>query len=124
MTVLSLTTGKTAAAGFAAKGRYSYIALLLDFAEWGVDLPDLRKRIAHVNSGEDFSALFGEIIVISKVKSRWSRHADARRILLAHCQTLISAWETTLSSSPDCAQLTLEYLADALKRFEAETQIA
>lgn len=124
MTVLSLTTGKEATIGFPNQGRYSYITLLLDFIEWGVDLPWVRARIVGLKTGTDFAELFGEIIVQSKSKSRWCQHPNARHILSHHCETMIAAWDTTLASSPDRNQLTLEYLADALKRFAAKTKHA
>lgn len=121
MTVLPPAKGKAAIKGFPIHGRYSYITLLLDFIEWGVDLPWVRARIARLKTGEDFAELFGEIIVQSKSKSRWCQHPSARGILLYHCQTLVVAWDNTLAFSPDRNQLTLEYLADALKRFATET---
>lgn len=124
MTVLSPATGKATTLGIPIHGSYSYITLLLDFIEWGVDLPWVRARIASLKTGEDFAELFGEIIVQSKSKSSWCQHPSARGILLRHCKTLITAWDTTLASSPDRNQLTLEYLADALKRFAAETKHA
>lgn len=124
MTVLSPATGKAATIGFPIHGPYSYITLLLDFIEWGVDLPWVRARIAQLKTGEDFAELFGEIIVLSKSKSRWCTHPEARGILLRHCETLVTAWDTTLAFSPDRDQLTLDYLADALRRFAQETKIA
>ncbi len=124
MTVLSHASGKEATIGFPINGRYSYITLLLDFIEWGVDLPWVRARIARLKTGEDFAELFGEIIVQSKSKSRWCQHPSARDILLRHCETLIAAWDNTLAATPDRNQLTLEYLADALKRFANETKHA
>lgn len=124
MTVLSHASGKEATIGFPIHGRYSYITLLLDFIEWGVDLPLVLARIARLKTGTDFAKLFGDTIVQSKSKTRWCQHPNARCILLRHCETLITAWDTTLASSPDRNQLTLEYLADALKRFAAETKNA
>ncbi|MDA7425705.1 hypothetical protein [Thalassococcus lentus] len=124
MTVLSHASGKEATIGFPINGRYSYITLLLDFIEWGVDLPWVRARIARLKTGEDFAELFGDIIVQSKSKSCWYQHPSARDVLLRHCETLIAAWDTTLASSPDRNQLTLEYMVDALKRFAAETKHA
>ena len=124
MTVLSTNNAKTATSGFAANGRYSYITLLLDFAQWDVYLPWVRASIAQLNTSQAFMALFAAIIVQSKSKSQWCKHPDARAILQRQCATLIAAWETTLASSPDRDKLTLEYLADALKSFAQETKLS
>lgn len=124
MTVLSPAKGKAATIGFPIHGPYSYITLLLDFAEWGVDLTWVRGRIAQLKTGEDFAELFGEIIVQSTSKSRWCKHPQARSILMHHCETLVAAWDTTLAFSPERDQLTLDYLADALRRFAQETKLA
>lgn len=122
MTVLSPAIRKAALIGFPTSGRYSYITLLMDFAEWGADLPEVQARIARLATGYDFAVLFRDIIATSKSKSRWCWHPEARLILRRHYETLAKAWETTLSFSPDRAQLTLEYLADSLKAFDADTR--
>lgn len=123
MTVLSPAKGKAAAVGFPINGPYSYITLLLDFAEWGVDLPWVRMRIARLKSGDDFAGLFRDILVASGSRATWHHHSDARRILMRHFETMAQSWDTVLSLSPDRSQLTLEYLADALKSIGHETTL-
>lgn len=122
MTVLSPAKPKQSIAGFPLTGRYSHTSLLLDFAEWSADLPWVRSRIDELRCSEDFVDLFGDLIVLNRSKARWSDHPDARAILMRHCETLMTAWDNTLSTCPDRAQLTLEYLIDALKRFEQQTK--
>lgn len=123
MTVLSPFKGKAAARGFPLKGRYSYISLLFDFAEWGVDLPWVRMRITQLKTSEDVAVLFRDILVARGRNATWHHHPDARGLMIQQLQTLTQAWDATLMPSPDRDQLTLEYLADALKVFARQTKL-
>lgn len=123
MTVLSPTNPKQALVGFAQKGRYSYLSLLMQFAaDWDTDLPDVQGRIAKLRSEADIAHLFRDIITGSKVGSRWAAHPNARAILWEAFEALGNAWDNVLRHAPDCQQLTLEYLADALSSFKQATR--
>lgn len=123
MTVLSPTDPKHALKGFAPKGRYSYLSLLMQFAtDWDADLPDVQSRIAKLHSEADFAHLFRDIITGSKVASSWAAHPNARALLWQVYEALGAAWVNVLRHAPDRQQLTLEYLADALSSFKEVTR--
>ena len=122
MRVLSKPDPKDALRGFATKGRYSYIQLLLQFAgDWDVDLPWVRARIAALHTATDCAVLFRDILTAKNGGRRWATHPDARDLLWVFMKDLAAAWENVLSHDPDKNQLTLEYLADALDRFKQAT---
>lgn len=123
MSVLSHTKTTTAAKGFVPSGRYSYVAMLLQFvADWNVDLPWIIARIDQLKTSVDLASLFRDIITADKRGSRWASHPNARDILWTIMSTLSTAWECVLRHAPDRAQLTLEYLVDALDRLKTATR--
>jgi hypothetical protein len=125
MTVLSPSDPKQALAGFVPKGRYSYLDLLMQFAaDWNADLPEVQARIAKLRSDADFAQLFRDIITADRIGSRWVAHPNARILLWVSFQALSTAWVNVLRHAPDCQQLTLEYLADALAAFKQATRTA
>jgi hypothetical protein len=123
MTVHSTTISVTAPLVFPKTGKYCYTTLLLDFAQWGVDLPSIRKRINELKAGEEFATLFRDIIVARGELATWHKHPNAGEILLGQYRTLNQAWLHMLSHAPDRTQLALEYLADALKAFADQTKM-
>ena len=123
MTVLSPPIGRAATIGFPQTGRYSYTSLLIDFALWDVDLPKVRARIDTLKTSDDLLVLFRNVVVAPGQAARWHHHPQARSILMQQFEKLAQAWDTVLSTCPDRVQLTLEYLADALKHLADATRL-
>ncbi|MEJ8563288.1 hypothetical protein QTO30_20095 [Yoonia sp. GPGPB17] len=122
MTVLSKTDPKDVTEGFAAKGRYSFPRLLLQFAgDWDVDLQWVRERVSQLQTGAHIAQLFRDIITAKDGGMAWATHPNARDILWNILRGLNAAWENVLQHAPDRNQLTLEYLVDALTHFKRAT---
>ncbi len=125
MTVLSAPPRQRPDAGFAPRGRYSYLNLLFRFAlDWYVDLPWVRQRIRQTHSGIEFSKLFRDIITADVRAGVWAQHPQASEAVSAAFRALEKAWTGYLAEQPDRDQLALEYLADALTCFREITSRA
>ncbi|MBZ0130804.1 MAG: hypothetical protein K8F59_17035 [Rhodobacteraceae bacterium] len=123
MTVLLTAPMFQQTKGFAPHGRYSYLRMLLMFAgDWHADMPDVRVRIARLETGHDFATLFRDIITGSDTRCSWVRHPQARVHLTTAIDNCITAWDHNLVHMPDRDQSTLDYLADALIAFKQATR--
>lgn len=123
LTVLFSANPKNALKGFAPKGRYSYVSLLLYFAaDWKVDLPWVQTRVREFQTSNDLLVLFRDIITADHTRCGWAEHPDAPQILLNTISEMHDAWNRVLAHAPDRDQLTLEYLADALESFQTASR--
>ena len=102
--------------------RFTRLRLMMMFgAEWDVELDVVIERINQLNSGQEFAKLFADIVTASKTKSYWIRKLNGRACLQDALVLCKASWDKHLRFEPNQQQVTLEYLAETLMRFKAQT---
>lgn len=106
-----------------AMGGKTRLRLLMQFAgDWNYELDDVETIIETVAYGDDFAKLFRNVICHDRRKSAWVRHKQAKAILRRKLVNCKQAYDAYLRFADDRDEACLEYLAEVLKRFKAQTR--
>lgn len=119
MTALSTPLAKAEIKAFCAKSRYSYPALLLQFAcDWGVDLPDIIARVKVAETGHDIGQLIRGILLAKPGVPDWANKPNVRTEVTALLENTMTMFDVEFKHSPNRTVLTVEFLADGLNRLK------
>ena len=100
------------------------LLMLMQFAgDWNYELDDVETVIETVENGDDFAKLFRDVICHDQRKAAWVHHPNARAILRRKLENCQAAYDEYLRFADDREEACLDYLAEAFKRFKAQTRL-